>query len=288
MKSFLFINHLSGSYNERRAAEIVRRLGAAGHGSQVFNVTTPAEVRRCCQAIYAVEERPLIVVAAGDGTVNAVINCLVPGTATIAILPLGTSNVLAAELGISSLRDGLERIERGESRPLAVGEIALTGGRHRFALMAGIGFDGAVVKGVRPKEKRLLKQGAYALSALRNSLAWDNGTIEVVTPTATAVCHTVVVCNASRYGGDFVLAAKGNIATPGFTAVCVTGTDRRSFAGAAWALFRGRVATSRYLRQITSAELEIRGAKPIQIDGDYLGTGPARITAVGEFARIIV
>lgn len=288
MRSFLFINPLSGSYDGRRAAEIVHRLGAAGHAPEVFNITTPAEVRLCCRSIYAVEERPFVVVAAGDGTINAVINNLIPGTATMAVLPLGTSNVLAAELGIRSLHDGLERIEKHETRSLAVGEIEMAGARHRFALMAGIGFDGAVTRDVRPKEKKLLKQGAFFLSAMRNSLAWDAGTVEVVTPTGSFACHTVVVCNASRYGGDFVLAPESDVFTPGFTAVCIPGTGRATFAKAALDLLRGKAAVSGRLIRIAASWLEIRGSKPVQIDGDFIGSTPAKITSVGEFAKIIV
>ena len=91
------------------------------------------------------------------------LNSVRPATATVAILPLGTSNVLAREIGIRSLEDGLERIVAGRSRQLPLGLLDLGRARHRFLLMAGIGVDGAVVRDVRPGEKRLLNCASAAL-----------------------------------------------------------------------------------------------------------------------------
>ena len=167
MGNYLFINPGSGSYDLRLVNEMIDRLESASFPVKVFNVRTPADVSTCCRSIYENDDRPCIVVAAGDGTINAVLNGLRPGTATLGVLPLGTSNVLAAELGIHSLREGLEKIIRGTTRPLSIGVIEMQGAHHRFALMAGIGLDGAVVKGVGPWAKRFLKQGAFVLSALK-------------------------------------------------------------------------------------------------------------------------
>jgi len=231
---------------------------------------------------------PLIIVAAGDGTVNAVLNCFEPGVATLAVLPLGTSNVLASELGITSLDDGLERIIQGETRPLSAGLLQLEGRRHYFVLMAGIGLDGAVVRDVRPPEKRLLKQGAFVLSALRNACSWDRELIEVVSGGQSISCHTVVVCNASRYGGNFVLAPEADLFSPGLIAVCVTSGSHACYLKIASNLFWKRTGHSSDMIRVASGEVEILGRKPIQIDGDFVGYGPARISAVANFASIVI
>lgn len=284
----LIINPDSGSHTRRRVAHVVAELSRLGPAPRVVSVRTPRDAALYFGSIRAAAGYPLIVVAAGDGTFNAVLNCIEAGRATLAVLPLGTSNVLATELGIASLDDGLARIAAGRTRPLSIGLLEMEGGSRRFALMAGIGLDGAVVRDVGPFWKRFLKQGAFAISALRNCLGWERENIEAVTPAGNLACHTAVVCNASRYGGDFVLAPDETPFAPGFTLACVMGEDRRTYLRLAWDLFRGRVAKNGDLLRMSVSGLEIRGRRPIQIDGDFVGYGPARVTAVADFARIIV
>jgi len=288
MKTFLFVNPASGRHSAERLQFVLKQLRAHAVCSEVFEVCTPIEIYACCRSINKEVTQPLVIVAGGDGTCNAVINGLEPGKATLAVLPFGTSNVLAAEIGITSLADALERIIAGKSCPLSVGTIELEGRTLRFLLMAGIGLDGAVVRDVWPPGKRFLRQGAYALSALKQALLWDSERFEISTPEVTVTCHSAIVCNASRYGGNFILSSGCNPFIPGLSAVCITGNSRSTYLSSALELFRNRAGTSRKLIRIHSSNFEIRGTHPIQIDGDFVGYGPARITEFLDFARIIV
>lgn len=255
---------------------------------EIFQVRTPAEIFACCGTINKECEPHLVIVAGGDGTFNAVVNGLNPGTATLAVLPFGTSNVLAAEIGITSIEDGAARIVAGETRPFSVGLLELENSTHRFVLMAGIGLDGAVVRDVQPLAKRFLKQGAYALSALKNAMTWDSTLFEISSREGDAACHTAIVCNASRYGGNFILSPGSSPFSSGLSAVCITGNTRRTYLSSALDLFRGRSGTNRDLVRIHSSCFEVRGRGAIQIDGDFVGYGPARISEIANFAKIIV
>lgn len=288
MNVFLFVNPLSGSYARKRINTAITRLKNADLTPTVLSATTPAEICVCCRQINETETDPLVIVAGGDGTVNAVVNALKPGTATLAVLPMGTSNVLAAELGIKSVKSGIKRIVKGKTRPLAVGLLELEQASHRFVLMAGIGLDGTVVRDVWPLGKRLLKQGAYALSACLSAFRWDRSLIEVSTVDRRLECHSVIVCSASRYGGDFIIAPEGDLFSPELTAVCIKKNGLRSYLRLAFELFRGKADTSSERIRIPASGLTISGIKPIQIDGDFVGYSPARITAEPDFARIIV
>jgi diacylglycerol kinase family enzyme len=287
MSVFLFVNPRSGSYARKSINSAVTRLKIAGMSPTMLSVTSPAEIISCCRQINETAA-PLVIVAGGDGTINAVINGLQSGRATLAVLPMGTSNVLAAELGIKSVKYGIKRIIKGKTRPLAVGLLELAQGSHRFVLMAGIGLDGTVVRDIWPLGKRMLKQGAYALSAFISAFRWDDGLIEVITAERGLECHSVIVCSASRYGGDFILAPERDVFSPELTAVCIRKNGRRSYLRLAYELFRGRADTSSERIPVPADGLEIRGTKPIQIDGDFIGYSPARITSIPDFARIIV
>ena len=91
--------------------------------------------------------------------------------------------------------------------------------------MAGIGFDGAVVRDISPLEKRFLKQGAYVLSALRQIRAWDRELMIVTCGGEIVSCHSVIISNAARYGGDFVLAPGQDVSRSGLTVVASQVTD---------------------------------------------------------------
>jgi diacylglycerol kinase family enzyme len=288
MRPFLFINPLSGSYARKRINMVITRLKNDGLSPTIFSVKTPAEILSCCLRINETDDVPLVIVAGGDGTFNAVVNGLKPGIATLAVLPMGTSNVLAAELGIKSVKNGIKKIVRGKTRPLSLGLLHLEQSNHRFVLMAGIGLDGSVVRDVWPLGKRLLKQGAYALSALAGAFKWDRSMIEVITADRRIECHSAIVCSASRYGGDFIIAPEGDVFSPELTVICIRKNERRSYLRLAYEILTGKVETSSECIPIPTDELEIRGIKPIQIDGDFVGYSPARITAVPDFARIIV
>ena len=254
----------------------------------VFRVRTPVEVLSCCETVNRDPGPRLIIVAAGDGTFNAVVNGLLPGSATLAVLPFGTSNVLAAEIGITSIEDGIARIVDGKTQPLSVGLLEYEDTSRRFVLMAGIGLDGAVVRDVRPIGKRLLKQGAYALSALGRALSWDAATFEAITSDSSVSCHTLIVCNASRYGGNFILSPGSSPFSAGLTAICITGNQRRTYLRLAYDLFRGNTVANRDLIRLPVTSIRIKGNKPIQIDGDFIGYGPAQLSALPGFARLIV
>lgn len=288
MKTFLFINPLAGSYARKRINTVITRLKNAGLSPTIFSATTPAEIYSCCRQINENAEAPLVIVAGGDGTFNAVVNGLQPGNVTLAVLPMGTSNVLAAELGIKSVKSGIKRIIKGKTRPLSVGLLHLEQGSHRFVLMAGIGLDGTVVRDVWPLGKRLLKQGAYALSACISAFKWDRSLIKIIAGDRTIECHSIIICSASRYGGNFIIAPEGDLFSPELTAICIRKNQRRSYIRLAYELFRGNTDTSSERIRIPAEGLEICGIKPIQIDGDFVGYSPARISAVPEFARIIV
>lgn len=288
MKTYLFVNPLSGHYSTSHFQSVLSALQLCGITPEVFRVQTSTEITSHCTSINQEFEQPLVIVAGGDGTFNAVINGLNPGTATLAVLPLGTSNVLAAEIGIKSIDDGIQRITAGKTRSLSIGLLEIEERSLRFVLMAGIGLDGAVVRDVWPIGKRLLRQGAYALSALKNVLAWDTTEFAIRTPESEISCHTAIICNASRYGGNFILSPGSSPFLTGLSALCITGNKRRIYLKSALNLFLNKSATNKDVIRIRSSFFQVHGRRPIQIDGDFVGYGPARISELADFARIIV
>ncbi len=284
----VIINPVSGGYAEEKRRALAVALERAGLAPEFLMTTGPDDPARFARRLCAERKNPLIVVCGGDGTINGVLNGLEPGQATLAVAPFGTANVLARELGIGSIEEAAARIARGATRPMAVARLQAEVRRRYFFLMAGIGFDGAVVAGVREGEKKRFGKGAYVLSALRSLRRWEREIVHIDADGDRVSCHSAVICNARRYGGGFVLAPAADIFAAGFQVVCVRRASRVAFLRIALAAIAGREGGGEAVRRFACRELTVDGRKAVQVDGDFWGYSPVRVTAVAEFVRLVV
>ena len=106
-----------------------------------------------------------VVAAGGDGTINEVVNGLAGSDATLGLLPLGTMNVFAAELGIPSNRPRRcwEIIRAGHVRHIDLARA----NSHHFVQLAGVGFDAQAVAGVDRAAKKNFGPLSYVISAAK-------------------------------------------------------------------------------------------------------------------------
>jgi len=288
LKDCLIIaNRGAGSFSQNSFDKICSRLAAGGVKVEQRLCSDFAEMTGTAAAASSLADSPLIVAAGGDGTINAVLNGLAGNNATCAILPMGTANVMAIELGIKGPEQAVSRLLSAQPRPFTAGLLQNSNRSSRFFLMAGAGFDGHVVRGVSLKEKRLLGKGAYLLSALRSFISWDNSLLQVTTEREEFSCSSLIICNAARYGGSFSLAPKANIFSPTFELVAIKGNSRTASLRAITETALKRGSSSQIIRT-TAGMIRITGSKPVQANGDDWGASPLEIVAEPDYARIIV
>ncbi|WP_034609843.1 diacylglycerol kinase family protein [Cellulomonas sp. URHD0024] len=181
-------------------ATVDEQLTAAGWPAPVWHETT-AEDPGTGQARQAVEEGAEVVfVAGGDGTVRACIEGLVDTGVALVVLPGGTGNLLAANLGIpTETTDGVRVALEGGRRTVDVGEVD----GQVFAVMAGMGLDAAMVDDAPTALKAKVGALAYVYSALRH-LADDEMRVEVQVddlPVLRRRARSVLVANVGRLQG---------------------------------------------------------------------------------------
>jgi YegS/Rv2252/BmrU family lipid kinase len=283
----LIINPVSGGYSKTKLEKAIAALQEGGCIVELLMTKCADDATLFARRVCRERGNPFLIAGGGDGTVNGVINGLVPEKATLAVLPLGTANVLSKELGIQSLEEAVSRILRGVTRPLTIGLLEAGDVRRRFLLMAGIGLDGFIVRDVREGEKRVLGKGAYLLSAARHLWNWERERLEVIADGRKIDCHSAFVCNSARYGGSFILAPGADLFTPEFQIACMTGNTRVAFLNLALSVILGRVKGNGDIVQITASELTISGNKAVQVDGDYCCHVPVHITAIKRFVQLI-
>lgn len=284
----LIINRLSGSYSPEKTESVKSFLESLGMRHRLYLTQNLDEATAIARRICSESRDPFIIVGGGDGTVNGVLNGLSPGAATMAVLPFGTANVLARELAITTFDDALMKIARGSFRSVSAGLIEKDTIRKYFLLMAGIGFDASVVKGVRFREKKLLGKAAYVLSAVRNLIMWEKDIMQVISDSGKYDCHSLIVCNSSRYAGEFIMAPQASLFEPVFDAFCIRGAGRAGFLKAATGLLTGRGLHGAGISALRPRELVVSGNKPVQVDGDYYCHAPVKISVVPDFVRLIV
>ena len=288
MKQCIIIaNRGAGSFSRTLFNKACSLISTGGLAVEQRFCNDFAEMSETAAVASRQADHPIVVAAGGDGTINAVFNGLAGNSATCAILPMGTANVMAIELGIKTPEQAVSRIINGQSRQFTAGLITNTRHSSRFFLMAGVGLDGHIVRGVSLREKRLLGKGAYLLSALRNLIRWDSSELHVTTESEEFCCSTLIVCNAARYGGSFLMAPSSSIFSPSFDIVAIKGNTRMSSLTAVANTALGQNNPDRIFRT-SASNIRIDGSKPVQADGDDWGDSPAEILAEPEYARIII
>jgi diacylglycerol kinase family enzyme len=124
-----------------RARGFLRRIEALPR-ARLQPTTAPGDARRFAHEGAKGGAR-MVVAAGGDGTINDVVNGLAGSNVALGILPIGTMNVFASELGLpSDLDEAWEIIEAGHTRTIDMAQA----NEQYFVQLAGIGFDAQVVE----------------------------------------------------------------------------------------------------------------------------------------------
>lgn len=227
-----------------------------------------------------------VVAAGGDGTINEVANGLVGGGLPLGIIPLGTANVLAIELGIACTAEAAAAAIADGTRRRA--HLGLVNGRH-FLLMVGAGVDAEVVAGVNLALKRRTGKLAYVVQTVFSALRYPYPPLTVAIDGVYHAAYGVVVCNGRHYGGPFIAAPAARLDEPGFQ-VCLLG--RPGMAGtlrAGTALMLGRLGRLPEVTVLPARHVIIEGVAdaPLQGDGDILARLPSEITVAGPTIELL-
>ncbi len=261
----------AGSENYlERFAKIFR---SGGMEAEILNTEYPGHATK----LAAAAGDRLVVAAGGDGTVNEVANGL-SEDATLGILPLGTADVLARELGLPrDPEQACQRILTGEPKRIDCGVATNNAGEERrFACMAGIGFDANVVRMVPPRLKRHLRKLAFTLMAFKVYLEEDLPPVHIVHGDTTYVTQFAIVANGHYYGGDFRVTDSPTLTTGSLEIVLVDRVGRLLRADILTRIL-AKKPLDRSMRSFAAVELRAKspGAQvPVQIDGEIWGRLP--------------
>lgn len=247
----------------------------------------------------------LVVAAGGDGTVAEVANGLAQGMRDrasrgegvqprLGIIPLGTANVLAHELGLPfAPREVAAALAMSRTRLIWPGHIAgleADGGQTRvFVQMLGVGFDAQVVHRLSLPLKRAFGRGAYVLQTLRELGRYSFTPIGVRLDGVLTQAASVIVTKGHFYAGRYLLAPGASPVAPGFTVALFSGYGPFATMMYGAALPLNLLPRMPGVRLVRASRIEFMGrGVPAQSDGDDVGAAPMTVTdAPGPIAVVV-
>ena len=278
----IVFNPTAGGRRRRRLARALDALGLQGLRPDVAETTRPGHATELAREA-AGRGVPLVVAAGGDGTIAEVASGLAGTAALLGILPFGTANVLAWELG---LPPGPERaagvLTAGRAAVLHPGVARFGDGTSRlFVQMVGAGFDAAVVANLDLPLKRRVGKAAYVVGAGREMLRYRFPRFTAVLDGAEEEVTSAIVTKGRLYAGRHLLAPGAAPGERGFHVALFRGVGpaRAALYGAALPLDLLPRLPGVEIRRAARVRLLAApaGPVPVQADGDRAGLLPAEI-----------
>lgn len=262
----------------RRTALLTRVLQGLWEGGWVVELR---ETQARGDAMRLAEEAEkeaydILLVAGGDGTINEAVNGLTGRSLPLGIIPLGTANVLAAEIGMPRTRRAIVRVLLAARTQ----RIFLGAMRHRrFVMMAGIGFDARVVAGVDPAFKRWTGKIAYVWQSLVELRRYRPVRYRINIDGQDWSAASAVIAKGHFYAGRYVCAPNARLTEDRLYVCLFSRPGRMQVIRYGLALLTGQLHRLSDVVVVPALQVALEDAsgEPIQADGEIVATAPEQI-----------
>ena len=239
-------------------------------------------------------ELDVVAAAGGDGTLNEVVNGLLHRdnqSWRLALIPTGTTNVLANELGIRKRAGHLTHtILNGREKAIYPGR---ANGR-RFMLMTGIGYDAWVVDNVDLALKKKAGKLAYVKSMLLQLRHFGRKQYRLQVDGVPYTASSVVITNGRYYGGSFVISRQADLSAPTTQVLMMNGRSPWALLLSLLGLPLGLMEKMPGIVSVPARRVEVElvgtqaGPEPVQADGDSISQLPLALVMEEQPLRVLV
>jgi len=222
----------------------------------------------------------IIIAAGGDGTINEVINGMVNSDATLVIIPFGSTNVLACELGIpDDPKKAAGLITKGKKIKMDLGYAKTSKESRYFSMMLSVGPFAQVIKDTTPKFKKRWGKIAYPLRLIKLLFRYKWHKI-YVKHKIESTGYFVIVANIKYYGGEYEIADKANMRDGLLDLVIIV---------LIFSIASGKLNKFSRKEYYKTKEVEIYSHHnmQIQVDGEILGMTPVRVEIIPKALNVI-
>jgi YegS/Rv2252/BmrU family lipid kinase len=203
-KVTIIINPVSGTISKQKIPQLVNEvLHSQSFQTEIVYTKHPGHASELTQQALD-KDVDYIVAAGGDGTVNEVAKAMVHTSSTLGIIPIGSGNGLARDLGIPmDIRKAIEIIAEGNKLTIDYGKA----NNHIFFCTCGVGFDAIVSEKFSEGKKR--GSISYAKNAITEYLKFKPDVYEITLENGTTLkekAFLITCANASQYGNNAYIA----------------------------------------------------------------------------------
>jgi diacylglycerol kinase (ATP) len=290
MKLSIIANPVAGRGRGYRS--ICRYIRRWPHKEWEVEILTADNSRRAAAIAADLVRRPpdLLAVCGGDGTLNEIASNIPRPLFPVAILPAGTANVMAHELGLPldpvraleiALKRKVRRVDLGRLGP---------GPRRRFLFVAGIGFDAFVVSRVGPYMKKKLGMAAYAAEIFRCLARYPFPEFRILAGGRTYASTSCLVCNSKSYGGGLHFCPEADMEDGLLDVLILQGRPMLGLARLIFQAWCGKALTCGWVHRIKTRTLRFEGSADVlvQTDGEAAGCLPLEVGLIGSVFPLVV
>lgn len=260
-----------------RAANVLRANGWAIRLFQTHSAAHITELAR--QAVQ--EGKEALFVVGGDGSINLAVRGIAGSNTALGVLPGGTANVLAQELGLPgltwtrwmALEESAKRLVQAEIKEVDIGNCAGT----PFLMWAGVGLDAFAIHHIepRPRGEKLFASVAYAASTAYHASLWRGINLKVTADHLHISGHYLLalISNIHLYAGGLAKVSPHAILNDGMMDLWLfEGDTLGDTIEMAWDLYAGRHVDSKKVRSIAFKQLKLESDSTlyVQVDAEPL------------------
>ena len=291
MKILVVLNPAAGQETHASVRdELARQLGAA---CIPYEIHETAEGDRLGDLVRARlrDGFDLVVAAGGDGTVSGVVDGLVGSAIPLCIVPIGTGNLIARELGISTKLDEAVSLLGGGSGSRRIDAMRI--GDRIFILNVSVGISASVVRTATTNLKNRLGRLAYLWAILMKMFRWRSRHLAVVVDGVAGEYRAIEVSVMNCGMVPKALYSKGPTirVDDGHLDAFVVGMKTiRDYPGIILSVIAGRPFDFLWRFIKVERRATIRSNVPLQVqaDGDIVGTTPIAIEVVPGAVTVLV
>ncbi len=296
MKARIVYNPSAGMRTAReQITRAMSELQARGWAVDSFETAQPGDGTRLARAA-AMEGLDAVIAVGGDGTVNEIANGLVDTTTALGVLPLGTANVWAKEMGLplSDMVTAAQLTADATIRTIDVGQVrGPTIAPRIFVLWSGVGLDALITRDVEPQREMKRRFGAIFFWLVGIRTAWSyRGQVAFLKFNDKRVRKRIILglaANVQSYAGIVRIAPYAKLDDGLLNFLVLKGTGF-----GATALHLIRVLLGMHLRdphvevyRTTCVDIEGKNLA-VHVDAEPIGFAPVEIRVRPRALRVLV
>ena len=291
-RGVIIYNPMSGRAGRRAedARHMTELLAARGLAAEARATTGPDDATRLAREATG-DGLDLIISYGGDGTLNEVIQGMAGSRAALAVWPGGTSNVVARDLQMPFTIERIaEVIAAGKTQRIALGLARSDELSRYFVMMAGIGLDASIARGVNKRLKRRVGELAYWVTGVKHLFTWPAERFTITVDGQAFDSTFAIVGKGKGYGGRMLLTPNARLDEPLFEVYILPPLARNvAYLPALSACRRGRPeASGATLIKGRRVEANSSHAPWVEADGEVIGPLPMSFEVVPDALTLIV